>query len=75
MRILQGDEIYEKYVRPLSKPERLKLLERTARDLARGEEETESHHSILELRGLGKEIWAGVDSQRYVNELREEWDR
>lgn len=31
-------------------------------------------HSLLELDGLGKEIWEGVDVQVYVNELRREWD-
>ncbi len=30
---------------------------------------------LSELRGLGKEIWAGVDAQAYVNELRDEWDQ
>ena len=30
--------------------------------------------SILELRGLGKEIWEGVDAQAYVEGLRKEWD-
>lgn len=28
--------------------------------------------SLLELEGLGAEIWAGVDAQGYVDELREE---
>jgi hypothetical protein len=28
-----------------------------------------------DLRGLGKEIWRGVDAQTYVNELRDEWER
>ena len=27
-------------------------------------------HSIMELRGLGKEIWEGIDAQEYVDELR-----
>ena len=31
-------------------------------------------HRITELRGLGKEIWEGVDAQEYVNQLRDEWD-
>lgn len=31
-------------------------------------------HSIMELRGLGKEIWEGIDAQEYVNQLRDEWD-
>lgn len=30
--------------------------------------------SLLELEGLGKEIWQGIDAQSYVNELRNEWD-
>ena len=27
-------------------------------------------HSIMELKGLGKEIWEGIDAQEYVDELR-----
>ena len=27
-------------------------------------------HSIMELEGLGKEIWQGIDAQEYVDELR-----
>ena len=30
-------------------------------------------HSILELEGLGKEIWEGLDAQEYVNEERRSW--
>ncbi len=30
--------------------------------------------SLLELRGLGKEIWDGVDAQQYVDQQRDEWD-
>lgn len=29
--------------------------------------------SLRELRGLGKEIWQGIDAQEYINELRDEW--
>jgi hypothetical protein len=29
---------------------------------------------LSELRGLGKEIWEGIDAQDYVNQLRSEWD-
>lgn len=31
-------------------------------------------HSILELRGLGKEIWEGIDVEQYLNEERNSWD-
>ncbi|MYC28632.1 MAG: hypothetical protein F4X65_00870 [Chloroflexi bacterium] len=27
-------------------------------------------HSVNELKGLGKEIWDGIDAQEYVDELR-----
>ena len=29
---------------------------------------------LSELRGLGKEIWEGMDAQEHVNRLRSEWD-
>lgn len=31
-------------------------------------------HSILELAGLGADIWQGIDAQEYVDQLRSEWD-
>ena len=30
--------------------------------------------SILELRGLGKELWAGVDAAAHVERERRSWD-
>ena len=30
--------------------------------------------SILELEGLGKELWSGADAQRHVDEERASWD-
>ncbi len=32
-------------------------------------------HSLRELRGLGKEIWEGIDAQDYINQQRDEWDK
>lgn len=37
-------------------------------------EETQKTHSLLELEGLGAELWEGIDAQEYVNELRKEWN-
>jgi len=31
-------------------------------------------HSILELRGMGKEVWEGVDAQEYVDRERASWN-
>jgi hypothetical protein len=36
---------------------------------------TSEKHSLLELEGLGKELWEGIDAQDYVNQLRNEWDQ
>ncbi|WP_414563332.1 MULTISPECIES: hypothetical protein [unclassified Anabaena] len=30
--------------------------------------------SILELRGLGKDIWNEIDAQGYVNQERDSWN-
>lgn len=30
--------------------------------------------SILELRGLGKEMWQGIDAAEYVARERDSWD-
>jgi hypothetical protein len=34
----------------------------------------EAQHSIMEFRGLGKEIWEGIDAQEYVNRERSSWN-
>ena len=68
------EDVYEKYVKPLSTAERLRLLEMTVYDLVLIAQQDPKKRSILELRGLGKEIWQEVDAQKYVDRLREEWD-
>lgn len=64
--------LYEQHVKPLSAIDRRRLLELLRRELE--SEATEPRHSILDLEGLGAEIWQGIDAQAYVNELRSEWD-
>jgi hypothetical protein len=34
----------------------------------------EPHLDITGLRGLGKEIWQGIDAQEYVNRERDSWE-
>ena len=70
-------ELYQQHIKPLLPDERLWLLKLIAQDLvARSVEPAEKpERSIMELHGLGKEIWKGIDAQGYVNELRKEWDR
>jgi hypothetical protein len=68
------DQIYEQQIKPLPRAARLQLLARIAQDLAADDENT-GELSIMDLHGLGAEIWQGIDAQQYVNELRDEWDR
>jgi hypothetical protein len=58
-------------VKQLSRTEQT-LLRTVLNDLL--EQEDKPHRSLLELRGLGKELWEGVDAQDYIQALREEWD-
>ena len=68
------DRIYEQQIKPLPRAARLQLLARIAQDLA-ADDEDKDKRSIMELHGLGAEIWQGIDAQQYVNEMRDEWDR
>jgi hypothetical protein len=70
------EELYEQHIRPLSVAERLRLLAMVADDLVQlvPESDKKPKRNIMELGGLGAEIWKGVDAQEYVNELRSEWN-
>jgi len=68
-------EIYEQHIKPLPLAERLRLVEMIAHEIATATEEKPTpKRSILELEGLGADLWEGIDAQEYVNELRKEWD-
>jgi hypothetical protein len=61
-----------KEIRALSLEERNQLMHLMV-DMLR--DETREHdHRLTELRGLGKEIWAGIDAQAHIHQQRDEWD-
>ena len=66
------EELYENQVKPLSAPDRLRLVELIARELAGAEEAP--RRDLRDLRGLGKDCWEGVDPEEYVRKLRSEWE-
>ena len=69
------EELYLQQIRNLPVEARLRLMALIADELAAQPlPAAQATHSILELRGLGKEIWEGIDAQEYVNELRAEWE-
>jgi hypothetical protein len=74
MTTIELNQIYEQQIKPLPRAARLQLLARIAQDLAAAEETDEAESSLLELEGLGAEVWQGIDAQQYVNEMRDEWD-
>ena len=68
-------DVYEEHIKALPMAERLQLLALIAGQLAseRSGAEDRPRHTLLELHGLGKNVWAGLDAQEYVNRLRDEW--
>jgi hypothetical protein len=59
--------------RRLSAEEQLALLEALAA-MIRQTVTPRPRRSILELQGLGKQIWQGMDAQEYVNRERDAWN-
>jgi hypothetical protein len=61
--------------RMLSVEERKQLIQ-ALMDIVNESEQTNrpKKRNLLELAGLGAEIWEGIDAQEYVNQLRSEWD-
>ena len=74
------EKVYEQYVKPLAATEQLRLVAIITQHLSNQQAVSEPSsknqlkHNIMELHGLGAEIWQEMDAQQYVNHLREEWD-
>jgi hypothetical protein len=60
--------------RTLTPDERIELIKGLVDLMGETKPSGETKHSLRELRGLGKEIWSGIDAQAYIDEQREEWD-
>lgn len=60
-------------VENLSPNEQLRLLEELA-VMVRRRMLGKAKRSIMELEGLGKETWHGLDAQEYVNQERASWN-
>ena len=53
-------------VQSLTPDEQLRLL--SLAEIVRYRVTSKPKRSILELKGLGKELWQGIDAQEYVNQ-------
>jgi hypothetical protein len=75
MATMRAEEIYEQHIKPLPEAEQLRLVELIAHRLAATTAHaSQPQRSLLELEGLGADMWQDIDAQQYVNELRKEWD-
>jgi len=68
------ENIYKKYIQDLTLEEKLDLLAITANNLNPEKEKTYKNRSLLELEGLGAEIWKDTNAQDYIKKIRDEWD-
>jgi len=70
------NELYDLEIRKLPVSDRLRLAQRILSDTATEMEVSRKGEprSLLDLEGLGADLWQSVDAQDYVNRLREEWD-
>jgi len=68
---------YEDYVRGIKglKPdEQLSLVEIISARLKKTLGGKKPKHSVMELEGLGADVWKGINAQEYVRTERESWD-
>ena len=67
------DEILNQAQR-LTTDQQLRLLEELAAFI-RQKVTTEPLHSVLEFEGMVKELWQGVDVEKYIDDERNSWER
>ena len=65
---------YVKGIHGLKPEEQLSLVEIISSRLKKTLWRKKGIHSVMELEGLGADIWEGIDAQEYVNEERKAWD-
>ena len=58
----------------LTAEEQLQLIEDIIK-VVRPQVTTRPKHNIMEFEGVGKEGWAGVDVEKYIDEERNSWER
>ena len=66
------DPLYKK-LQARARRQRRSVAQEVIHLLTQAVEEPDTQ-SILELRGLGKELWQGIDAAAHVNAERRSWD-
>jgi hypothetical protein len=57
----------------LTPDEQLRLIEELAA-IIRRQITARPKHSVTEFRGVGKEVWEGIDVEKYIEEERNSWE-
>ena len=69
------ETLYEQHIKPIPVAKQLELISLISKKLVgRSKPESKKTRSLLELEGLGAEVWKGIDGQQYVDDLRNEWN-
>jgi len=66
------DDILKRAENELSQAQMQRLVDELAQRA--GRKNGPGAHSIMELKGLGKEIWQGIDADEYVAKECDSWD-
>ncbi len=61
-------------VQHLTRDEQFQLLAEVATTL-RHNVTTRPKHNVMEFSGFAKELWKGIDVEKYIDEERNSWDR
>jgi len=67
-------EDFVRGVEHLRPDEQLSLIEIMSASLKKRLKQKKGKHSVMELEGLGANIWKQIDAQEYVRKERESWD-
>ncbi len=62
-------------VQHLTPDDQLRLVEDLVANIRRQGTGRPKKHNIMEFRGMGKEVWEGVDVEKYIDEERNSWER
>ena len=72
--VSQTYDDYVKGIQTLTPEEQLSLVKIISAGLKKTLKGNKSKHSVMELEGLGADIWKGVEAQEYVLKERNSWD-
>ena len=56
-------------------PDDQRLLLKDLEALVRRQDSEQPLHNIMEFKGFAKELWKGVDVEKYIDEERHSWER